>query len=228
MAKPLSLDMSAVARRQLHVILLLDCSGSMRGDRIASLNYALRTALPELRAVAVDNPEVAVKIRILRFASQAEWLGEAQDVGDFALSDLVAEGETHMGAALELLADTLTTAAMPGRQLPPVLILASDGLPTDDIDAGLRRFSAAELASGAVRLGIAIGGDADLDILDRFIGDAAIRPLRANNASALVEHIRWATTAPVRAASSPTNAPDPLAPPASLSEPDTTSTEIIW
>ena len=57
MALATPLDMADIARRQLHVILALDCSGSMRGDRIASLNYALRMALPELRNVADDNPE---------------------------------------------------------------------------------------------------------------------------------------------------------------------------
>lgn len=228
MAKPLALDMSAVARRELHIFLLLDCSGSMRGDRIASLNYALRTALPELRAVAADNPEVAVRIRVMRFSSQAEWMGEASDVDELRLSDMAADGETHMGAALELLAAALTKEALPGRQLPPVILLASDGLPTDDVEAGLRCFLAAELASGSVRLGIAIGSDADIDILERFIGNSAVAPLRANNASALVEHIRWATTAPVRAASSPTNAPDPLAVQPLPVSPGAADTEIIW
>lgn len=227
-AKAPALDMTGIARRQLHVILALDCSGSMRGDRIASLNYALRTALPELRAVAADNPEVEVRARFLRFADSAEWLGEAVPVTELKLTDLTAEGETNMGAALELMAASLTREAMPGRQLPPVLVIASDGLPTDDVDAGLAALMDAELAKAAIRLGIAIGGDADTEVLDRFIANPTLRPLRANNAAALVEHIKWATTAPVKAASAPTNAPDPLIPPSNPADVQPADSEIIW
>lgn len=226
--KPPVLDMTGIARRQLHIFLVLDCSGSMRGDRIASLNYALRTALPELRAVAADNPEVEVRARILRFASKAEWLAEAVPVGDLKLQDLKADGETHMGDALTMLGEALSTEALPGRQLPPVVVLASDGLPTDDVDAGLKAFFAADLAQTAIRLGIAIGGDADLDILDRFIANPAIKPLRANRSAALVEHIKWATTAPVKAASAPTNSPDALVPPANSTDTAPADSEIIW
>ena len=228
MAKAPALDMTGIARRQLHVILALDCSGSMRGDRIASLNYALRTALPELRAVTADNPEVEVRARVLRFADTAEWLGDAVPVADLKLTDLKAGGETSMGAALALMAAALTKDAMPGRQLPPVLVIASDGLPTDDVDAGLDALLSAELARSAIRLGVAIGGDADTEVLERFMANPTLRPLRANNASALVEHIKWATTAPVKAASAPTNAPDQLIPPSNAADVLPADSEIIW
>lgn len=222
--------MADIARRQLHVILALDCSGSMRGDRIASLNYALRMALPELRNVADDNPEIDVRVRVLRFASDASWItSDAVPVRDFVWTDLVADGETHLGDALSLIASVLGNDAMPGRQLPPVVVIASDGYPTDDFEAGFKAFFAADHAGSAIRLAIAIGSDADTDILQQFIRHPTMKPLRANNAAALVEHIKWATTAPVKAASSPTNAPDPLVPlarNADLAVP--ADSEIIW
>lgn len=201
-----------LARRQLHVILALDCSGSMRGDRIASLNYALRTTLPELRKVAEENPEIDVRLRVLRFATQAEWhLAEPTPVADARWSDLSAAGETAMGEALTLIGAALSAEAMSGRQLPPVVVLASDGYPSDDFEAGLKAFFASAHAEAAIRLAIAIGAEADSDALERFIGRSDVKPLRANNASDLVRHIKWAATAPVKTASSPTNAPDPLA-----------------
>ncbi|UZK67841.1 vWA domain-containing protein [Sphingomonas sp. M1-B02] len=224
------MGMMGVERRQLQVILALDCSGSMRGDRIASLNYALRTALPELRGVAEDNPEVDVRVRVLRFATGASWIfPDALPVADLRWTDLTADGETDMGAALVLLAEALGGAGMTGRQLPPVVVIASDGHPTDDFEAGLAVFFASEHADAAIRIAIAIGTDADLEVLERFIRHPRMKPLRANNATALVEHIKWATTAPVKAASSPTNAPDPLAPLAQSrdqAEPD--DSQLIW
>lgn len=221
-------DMTGIARRQLQVILALDCSGSMRGDRIASLNYALRTAIPELRGVAEENPEVDVRVRVLRFATGAQWHVEApMPVAELRWEDLQAEGETDMGAAFALLAEALRPEAMPGRQLPPVVVIASDGFPSDDVEAGLRVFFAEPNAEAAIRLAIAVGADADQEILERFIRHPSMKPLRANNAASLVEHIRWATTAPVKAASSPTNAPDPLAPLAPPAEAEGES-HIIW
>ena len=131
---------------------------------------------------------------------------------DARWGDIAAGGETNMGAAFHQIANALSAEQMPGRQLPPVLVLASDGYPTDDFESGLEALFASTQAQNAIRLAIAIGGEADLEVLERFIRHPGIKPLRANNASDLVRHIKWAATAPVKTASSPTNAPDPLAP----------------
>jgi uncharacterized protein YegL len=229
-AHHLPTDAIGLARRQLQVILALDCSGSMKGDRIASLNYALRTAIPELRHVAADNPEVDVRLRVLRFASKAEWhIAEPVPVDEIRWVDLTADGETHMGDALRMIAETLAPEAMTGRQLPPVIVLASDGYPTDDYEGGLEALFAAEHAESAIRIAIAIGSEADLEILERFIRHPTMKPLRANNAADLVEQIKWATTAPVKAASSPTNNPDPIAPLAREADlAPSANSEIIW
>ena len=229
MAGDIALDPTAIARRQLQVMFALDCSGSMQGDRIASLNYAMRTALPELVDVAGENPEIDVRVRVLRFADDAEWQSEAASASDYVWSDLAASGETNMGAALRVLGKALTPDEMKGRQLPPVIVLASDGLPTDDFEEALAEFFAAPFADSAVRVAIAIGTDADMDPLDRFLRHPTARPLRASNATELVSRIKWATTAPVKAVSSPTNAPDPLAAaPADDDDGGTQQTEIIW
>ena len=226
-------DAMGLARRQLHVILALDCSGSMHGDRIASLNYALRTTLPELRKVAEENPEIDVRLRVLRFSTEAQWhVAEPTPVADARWTDLAAGGETSMGAAFHLIAKALSPEALQGRQLPPVIVLASDGYPTDDFEEGMNAFFATSHGAAAIRLAIAIGGEADLEVLERFIRHPTLKPLRANNASDLVRHIKWATTAPVKTASSPTNAPDPLAPLAQRTAQEAAQTrdvsELIW
>jgi uncharacterized protein YegL len=222
----LALDPTALARRQLQVMFALDCSGSMQGDRIASLNYAMRTALPELAEVAAENPEIEVRVRVLRFADLAEWQSEATNAADYVWHDLPADGETNMGAAMRVLARALSPEEMTGRQLPPVIVLASDGLPTDDYEEALVEFFAAQFADSAVRVAIAIGTDADMEPLDRFIRHPTARPLRASNATELVNRIKWATTAPVKAVSSPTAGPDPLASMGGGEGPP--QTEIIW
>lgn len=99
-----------------------------------------------------------------------------------------------MGKALSLLADELQVPPMSARSLPPVIVLVSDGLPTDDFEAGLRALMAQPWGQKAVRLAIAIGQDADHKCLQKFIGNPEIRPLQANNPEALVEYFRMVST----------------------------------
>ena len=45
-----------MAARPLHFIWIADCSGSMSGKKIQSLNTAIRNAIPEMKSVAQSNP----------------------------------------------------------------------------------------------------------------------------------------------------------------------------
>jgi hypothetical protein len=56
----------------------------------------------------------------------------------------------------------------------------------------------------AIRLGIAIGTDADLDVLSAFIGDPSIPPFSARDPEQLAYLVRFVSTAASRLASSPT------------------------
>jgi hypothetical protein len=85
-----------------------------------------------------------------------------------------------------------------------VIVLVSDGQPTDDFGGGVAALDAQPWGSKAVRLGIAIGRDADHEVLRRFIGDPAVPILEANAPEALVRQIRWASTIGLASASSPT------------------------
>src|SRR5581483_995864 len=96
-----------------------------------------------------------------------------------------------------------TVPPMPERALPPVLVLISDGQPTDDFEPALRDLLALPWGAAAVRAAIAIGEDADHEILQRFIGRGDMRPLRAHNPEALVNQIRFISTAVLQSASAP-------------------------
>jgi uncharacterized protein YegL len=218
----------ATVHRQLHLILVVDCSGSMTGDKMASLNYAIRTAIPAIRDVAADNPEVEVRLRVLRFSTEATWheFGPV-DPEHFIWRDLTAGGETAMGAALEEVAKVLTPQAMVGRHLPPVVILVSDGQPSDDFERGLAALRAAPYGVRSLRVAVAIGMDADRDVLQDFIGDPAFRPLQANNAQDLVQRIAWATTAAIKSVSAATTDPSPLAT-LSRQAPSQQGSDLVW
>ncbi len=193
-----------IANRPLHFIFLADCSTSMSGGKIQALNHAIREAIPHMREVAKGNPNAEVLVRAIRFSAGAQWhVSQPTNVDDFEWNDLAVSGMTDMGRALLLVTDALRLSSMPERALPPVLVLISDGQPTDDFQGGLQALMAEPWGKKAVRLAIAIGEDADTGVLRDFIGHAEIQPLQANNAEDLVNYIRWASTAVLQAASAP-------------------------
>ena len=198
-----------MATKPLHFIWIADCSDSMRvGGKIQALNTAIREAIPHMRRVAKDNPNAQVLVRAVRFSDGAYWhIAQPVPVEQFEWVDLQAKGVTDMGKALELVAEQLTMPPMPERGLPPVLVLISDGLPTDDFAAGLNALLDLPWGKKAVRIAIAIGEDANLEVLQRFINNSELKPLRANNPEALTTHIRWASTAVLKSASSPHSEP---------------------
>ena len=218
-----------LSKRPLHFIYICDCSGSMRANgKMQALNQAIRQSLPGMAEVARQNPEAKVLVRAVSFAHKAQWhLAEPTPVDQLQNRwvDLHADGLTAMGEALRLVASALCTPPMEQRALPPVLVLISDGAPTDNFDDGLRALMREPWAQKAVRLSIAVGHDADLDTLQQFIGPdscqvggqasagdrmpgeplkrSARQPLQASNATSLAQYIQWASTAVVGAASMP-------------------------
>jgi len=210
-----------LASRPLHFIWIADSSGSMGDDgKIQSLNTAIREAIPHMKKVAEDNPNAQVLVRAVKFSNGAQWhISQPTPVTDFAWTDLTADGETDMGKGLGLVAEQLKMPPMSERALPPVLVLVSDGQPTDDFDGGLKALMEQPWGKKAVRIAISIGQDADPDVLQKFIGNSELKPLAANSPEALVKHIKWASTAVLKSASSPAagaDAPLPSEPVASV------------
>ena len=194
-----------ISNRPLHFIWLCDCSGSMSiNGKIEALNTAIRESLPEMKRVADENPNANVLVRAVKFSDGAQWhVPTETPVNSFNWTDLTAGGLTDMGKALFLVAEQLKMPPMTDRALPPVLVLISDGQPTDDFGSGLRALMNEPWGKKAVRIAIAMGQDSDKDTLQKFIDHPELRPLEANNAETLVRYIKWASTAVLKAASSP-------------------------
>jgi uncharacterized protein YegL len=215
-----------LSTRPLHFIWICDCSGSMGvNGKIQALNNAVRQTLPLMRQAADENANAQVLVRVLKFSDGAQWqVSQPTPIEDFQWVDLVADGVTDMGKALSMVADQLKIPPMSDRALPPVLVLLSDGQPTDDFGSGLKKLMELPWGKKAVRVAIAIGQDADNEVLQKFIGHLELPVLTANNPDALKDRIKWVSTAVLTAASSPatqnrdtpsgsTNVPIPAMPP---------------
>jgi uncharacterized protein YegL len=222
--------------RPLHFIWMIDCSGSMSYEgKIQQLNEAIKNAIPLMQDVAKENPNASVLVRCIAFSTGARWhIGDATPVEDFKWADVSASGVTDMGHAFTLLSEELRIPPMTERALPPVLALLSDGQPTDDYAGPLDALLALPWGKKAVRVAIAIGTDADRDVLQQFIARPEIKPLGVRNPDELVQSIRWVSTAVLKSASSPPsqtptggqggNVPIPAPPP----QGDPASANVVW
>jgi uncharacterized protein YegL len=202
-----------MASRPLHFIWLADASGSMRVDgKIKALNHAIREAIPHMRHAALDNPHAAVFVNAIRFADEAQWIGNRLiPVSEFKWQDIEAGGATAMGEALAMVGETLQPPLMTDRALPPVIALVTDGLPTDDFQAGLNHLLSKTWGRQSLRVVVAIGEDSASneaqEIFRAFMANDAMRPFHANNPEALAEQIRWISTAVLKSVSSPAGRP---------------------
>ena len=117
----------AVSKRDLKIYWLVDVSGSMAGDKIATVNRAIKVCIDPLRANADENHEAQMYVRAMKFSDEAQWHTGETKIEDFQWRDLDADGWTATGAALKLMAQEPTEEKMGKRAIPPVIILMSDG-----------------------------------------------------------------------------------------------------
>jgi uncharacterized protein YegL len=198
------------ARRTLNFFWLVDCSGSMGGTKIASLNKVIREVKPELESVLSNFPEIGMKVGCIQFSDSASWhIGSGErngliDLDKFNWIDLQTGGCTATAEAIELLCDALDVENMPKRGVPPVCILISDGYYTDSYEAyesAIEKLNKLPWGIKAVRLVIAIGDESDYEeeSLLKFSNaktedGSFVGVLKAHNPSELIQYIRWAST----------------------------------
>lgn len=183
-----------LATRPIHFFWVVDCSGSMYGEKKGIVNNTIQECIPEMRNSADNNPNAQLLIRALQFSSGASWITTSPvPVENYSWEDMEANGLTELGKAFDLLAAQLSIPPMPARALPPVIVLLSDGQPTDDYKKSLDKLKGMPWFRKAVKIAISIGQDADDDVLIEFAGNKEL-VLQANNATALAKMIKWAST----------------------------------
>ena len=206
MADKLKIPGGALANRPLHFFWMVDCSSSMAGDRIGAVNHAIQECIEPMREEEAGNPNAQLYIHTLKFASGASWVtAEPVPIEEFAWEDVEANGITDMGKAFELLAGQLSMPPMPDRALPPVIVLLTDGYPTDDWKRPLEKLLKMPWGKKAVKVAIAIGKDAERSVLEAFTGNPEA-VLDAGNPEVLTHFIKWASTV-ASAVSNPTSNP---------------------
>ncbi len=166
------------APRRLPVVLIADASGSMLGDfgdgtattKIAALNKGV-TAL--IKACSVANADVQVCVAVIVCGAEGVVRHlELTPAADIHWKQLSAGGLTPLGTAMDLAVSMITNSeVIAERDYRPIIVLSSDGKPTDDWETPLLRLNASR-AGRADRFAIAVGTDADKQMLSAFVRPA--------------------------------------------------------
>lgn len=188
------IDLVPASRRVLNLFLMVDISGSMQGEKIAAVNDAIRNVIPIVNGIGENNPDAEIKISALTFSSNVKWLtSQPTSAAEFQWHDQVADGLTELGHACKELNDKLSHKhgflKSPSGSYAPVIILLSDGAPTDDFGAGVKALNSNAWFCHATKLAIAIGNDADTEVLKKFTGNIEM-VLRVHNIEALKTAIK--------------------------------------
>ncbi len=190
-----------ISRRPLHFIILADCSGGMKGEKIQALNFAIADMMPHLAAWERDQEQAQVLVRAVAFATEPRWhIREPVPVAKIRWKPLqpVAKGLTNMGPAFAMVADALAPGRLERRALRPALLLITDGMSTDPpggLEAGLNALMSQPAGRAALRLSVAIGRDAQSDALKDFIGDPSVPVLVADNTEDIADRLVAASLA---------------------------------
>jgi uncharacterized protein YegL len=196
---------AAPQARPLPVIILADISGSMaENGKIEALNVAVR----QMVASFASEPRLRAEIQVglITFGGRDAQL-HLPLVSAHAVKDVIgftATGATPMGAAFELARELLEDRdRVPARAYRPVLVLVSDGAPTDNWETPLAALKASERGQKASRIAMAIGADADRHLLAQFANDVEAPVFEAHEAQDIRRFFRAVTMSVVAHSSSP-------------------------
>lgn len=153
-------------RQILNILFIIDVSGSMRGQRIATVNTAMENIVQELRRR--DDMNAIIKINIMEFCEQAQWvMNQPIPINDYDFTRLqVQPWITNYAPAFDLLNEKLSRKAFMnpdlGEYFAPLILFISDGEPTDptEFPNALTRLSKNGWFKKSSKYAIAVGEEA--------------------------------------------------------------------
>lgn len=188
------LDNESIPRRKMTLFFVIDTSGSMAGSKIGSVNDAIENVLPIIGEISDENPDAEINVAALEFSTGTRWLyDEPKEAKEFIWQKVEADGLTSLGEACEELNKKLSRnggfMSSPSGCFAPAIILLSDGGPTDNFEGGLKFLQGNSWYKNAIKIAIAIGDDADKEVLKQFTGSSEA-VITVHNIDALKKMIR--------------------------------------
>lgn len=154
-----------IAKNTLNVILLIDTSKSMSGNRIKQVNDAVTEIKDYLKGLQVENTQVDFNLTLIPFATNATFYNNSRSVNvdDLYFEGLKAGGQTNLHLAYNKLEQILVSERQGGIMpdfggLAPIILLLSDGHPTKPVQGSrINRLKKLPWFNYALKFAVAIG-----------------------------------------------------------------------
>lgn len=179
--------------RPLPVILLLDRSGSMSGEKISTLNSAVNDMIQSFKTAGQG--EVEINLGIISFGDGgASYDLQLQPVAGISNMSLHANGGTPMGMALRMAKDLIEDKEIiPSKGYRPAVVLVSDGEPNDDWEQPMNNFIGGGRSSKCERYAMAIGTSQEDPVLNKFLSGTENKVFLASDASKIRDFFKFVT-----------------------------------
>lgn len=191
--------------KMIPVFLLLDVSGSMSHDnKIHELNKSVKEMIESFKKEQAVQAEIHVSI--ITFGDKAEIVTGLESASKISYKNLTAGGVTRMGDALEMAKMIIEDKAkLPSNAYRPVVVLVSDGMPYSPDDPGNKkfesqfdRFVATGRSAKCDRWSLAIGADADVAMMKRFLDHPEKEVCYVEDAADIHKFFRFITSTTVQ------------------------------
>ncbi len=171
--------MDGIAKQKLHVMLVVDTSSSMRGERIKQVNTAVKEIKDYLIDLQGENVNVDFYVSILTFGTDTRWINgsDGENVQNMQLTPIKAGGYSNLHLAYKELTFALEKQSKGGMMpdfggVAPIILLLTDGHPTKGMREELAKLQQKAWFKVALKYGIAIGLDdaRTKKVLTDFVG----------------------------------------------------------
>ena len=179
--------------RPLPVILMLDRSGSMCGEKISTLNSAVNEMIQSFKTAGQG--EVEIELGIISFGDGgASYDLQLQPMANINSISLVANGGTPMGMALRMAKDLLEDKEIiPSKGYRPAVVLVSDGEPNDEWEQPMNDFISGGRSSKCERFAMAIGTSQEDPVLNKFLSGTENKLFLASDACKIRDFFKFVT-----------------------------------
>jgi uncharacterized protein YegL len=156
--------------RPLPVIVAVDRSASMSIDgKIDALNIALKDFIDSIKDE--DSAKAEIQIALFSFGTGgATYDLQLTPIDNATPKTYTANGNTPMGQAFKMMKELIENRdEIPSRSYKPTIVLLTDGQPNDDWTNPMYELINDGRSAKAFRIAMAIGDDADKDMLSKFV-----------------------------------------------------------
>jgi uncharacterized protein YegL len=164
----------------------------MLGSKISELNIAVNDMIKSFKGE--NQNEATIQMAIITFGGEVNLALPLKDVANITDFKLQANGDTPMGVALEMAKAMIEDKEIiPSNGYRPTVVLVSDGQPNDSWQEPLKAFISSGRSSKCDRFAMAIGEDADKNVLNTFLQGTENPLFYAKDAKSISQFFRRVT-----------------------------------